>query len=433
MKDIRNYSDAVSYISSIPRFADKNDFIYMEAFYRYMNLENAGCKVFHVAGTNGKGSTCAYIASMCRAMGKSVGMFTSPHLVDVRERILLDDRMISEDEFYNAFMQVYEKYQSFIEDERYKTYIPTYFAWFFFVAAAFYHEAGPDVIVWETGLGGKLDATNTLLHKDVCIITEIGLDHMEYLGDTIDKIAAEKAGILRAGIPVVMADRDNAATAVIQTAAKTLGNKVYPVSKKTIKTEVLGRKGIDFWYKSRYYGNVKFTLGSLGSYQPENASLALTAMELAYGKDELTYEIMSDGLAAMSWSGRMEIIEPGVVFDGAHNVDGIEALLESVKSDGCMGKRYMLFSAVTDKQASVMMSMIEASSLFDCIAVAHIDNSRGTPIEELAELVKDIQGSRIYGDVYEAYDELRQMLKDEDMLYVCGSLYLIAELKKRIS
>ena len=432
LNNIKSYEDAVSFINTIPRFADKKDFEYMQTFYNYMNIEDAGRKVFHIAGTNGKGSTCSYLASIHRAMGKRTGVFTSPHLTDVRERIAIDGEMISKDDFLTAFLFVYEKYHEFIAADYYANYHPTYFAWLFFVAAVYFNMKKVDVIIWETGLGGRLDATNVVNKKDVCIITEIGLDHMEYLGDTLEAIASEKAGIIRSGVPVVIADRENEATVKLLEECKLRGAVCIRVGKceNTIKNHT--NDSIDFLFNSSYYYNATFRISTYAKYQVENASLALASMETVYDKTQLSLDVLQEGILNMKWPGRMEIIEPGVVFDGAHNVDGISALLESVKADGCVGKRMLLFSAVADKQADIMLGLIQESGLFERIALAHIDNSRGLEVEKLLSLVKCGDEVSAYEDVTEAYKDMKQYRGPEDMLYVCGSLYLVVELKSQI-
>ncbi len=434
MNNISNYKDAVSYITSIPRFVNGNEFDNLKDFYNKKYGDDRmrygdNTKIFHVAGTNGKGSVCAFLASIGNAMGRSTGVFTSPHLVDMRERIAVNGSMVSEEEFYLAFTKVWDKLADY-NNERVEQFLPTYFTWTYLIAVEVFTVTKPDIIIWETGLGGKYDATNVSDCKSVAIITEIGLDHMEYLGDTKEQIALEKAGIMRAGISVVIPDRDTKVTSLLAKAADATGAIILPVpGLHNIKVEV-DSKGIDFSYNSRYYKNANFTLGTLAVYQAENATLALTAMECVYGSDELSMDDMQLGIASMKWPGRMEEIKPGVVFDGAHNVDGIEAMLSSVSNDDCRGRRYLLFSAVADKQADIMIDMIDRSKLFDLIAVAHIDNSRGISTRALKDLVKGIGNSRVYEDVRTAYEALLSYKKEVDKVYVCGSLYLVGELKE---
>lgn len=429
LSKIKSYEDAVSFINTIPRFADKRDFEYMQAFYDYLDLEDNDRRVFHVAGTNGKGSSCAYLAAVNRCMGKKTGLFTSPHLVDIRERITLDGSMISKEDFFEAFSYIMEKYNSFLAIEEYSNYHPTFFAWLFFVAARFFYKKKAEVVIWETGLGGRLDASNVIHKKDICLITEIGLDHMEYLGDSIGQIAKEKAGIIRPNIPTVFVDRDNESSRVIRDKCFEVNSPIKMVKNAEKFIIKHSPQGIDFLFDSSYYNNAIFKIGTYAKYQVENALLALSALELVYDKQEMSLGNMQNGISSMKWPGRMEIIKKGVVFDGAHNVDGIKAMLESVSMDQCGGRRILLFSAVSDKQADIMLGLIYESALFDKVCLAHIDNSRGLSKESLEALALGESNVSIYDNAKDAYDKLSGSLEDDDILYVCGSLYLIAQLK----
>ncbi len=435
-----SYEQAVSYINSIPRFvalSPLESFDKTAIFYRYLIeqgvVRDGEGKVFHVAGTNGKGSVCAFLRSIHMTMGRSVGVFTSPHLVDIRERITIDDEMISEEDFLDAFMTVMSYLQRFKNEKKYSDYTPVYFTWLFFIAAVYFSKRSLDAIVWETGLGGKYDATNVTENKSVTVITEVGLDHMEILGDTKEKIAAEKAGIIRAGVPVVTVDKDRDVLNVIKTEAQAKGSPIVVTPNASKIRQKMSDKGIDFSYDSHYYNNATLAVVGHAVYQTENATLALTAMEAVYSADELNLDTMNKGLKLMHHQGRMEMIAPGIYFDGAHNPDGIEALLKSVELDGCTGARFMLFSAAADKQAGVELDMIAGSHLFKKICIVPISGTRGRSNEELS-LLRDRLISRhtdceFIDDMKKAYDKYSSCIKKEDRLYVCGSLYLIGELK----
>ncbi|MDE6365081.1 MAG: hypothetical protein K2L86_12615 [Lachnospiraceae bacterium] len=211
-KFARSYAEAEHFLEEVPRFTKKNALEDTRGFYEFIqNCEKGRYReerlgiIIHVAGTNGKGSVCAFLESICRISGYRTAMFTSPHLVMTRERFRVDGSMISEEMFLEAFnwlaVQV-ERYHSVKPD-----YCPTYFERLFFMGIYVFARADVGVTILETGLGGRLDTTNVVKRPAVSVITEIGLDHMEYLGDTIEKIAAEKAGILKAGVPVVFTDR----------------------------------------------------------------------------------------------------------------------------------------------------------------------------------------------------------------------------------
>ena len=430
LNDVKDYEAAVSYCLEIPRFTKKNSTESTRAFYEYLGKPGSNSKIVHVAGTNGKGSVCAFLQSICMQMNVKVGMFTSPHLCDIRERVRIDGEWMEEEAFLAIFKQLAESLLEFqAENSEQKEYHPSFFEWLFFIGMLYFERELPEVILLETGLGGRLDATNCIEAPTICVITKIGLDHMEYLGDTIEEIAGEKAGIIKPGIPVVYLKDKKEADAVIAITAGNLSSPYVFVSKEDVESIFFQDKRIDFSYKSRYYGYVRFSVASTAFYQVENALLAVNAAEELF-KDSLSVEILQKGIAAMRWEGRMEEVLPGVFLDGAHNEDGINAFLASVSRDGCKGKRKVLFSAVSDKQYAKMAGMIMDSELFDMIYTAPIDSARGVDTKELELVFARGQNVRHAESPQKA---LLEMLDDrgvDDYLYVAGSLYLIGQLKE---
>lgn len=452
--DVKDYEAAVSYCLEIPRFTKKNSIESTKDFYEYLGKPGSRSKIVHVAGTNGKGSVCAFLQSICMQMNKKVGMFTSPHLCDIRERVRIDGEFIEKEAFFSAFEQLTDRLKAFCqEEEGLRDYHPSFFEWLFFIGMLYFERENPDVILLETGLGGRLDATNCIETPALTIITKIGLDHMEYLGETIEQIAGEKAGIIKPGVPVVYLKDKEEADAVIAKRAEILSSPCVFVSKEEVNSIFFQDKRIDFSYKSRYYGYVGFSVATTAFYQVENAILAINAAEelfqdshefndSGYGDSgceknsnehsaaELGIETLQKGIAAMHWEGRMEEVMPGVFLDGAHNEDGIDAFLDSVSRDGCKGRRGLLFSAVSDKQYAKMAGMITGSGLFEVIYTAPIDSARGVDAEEL-ELV--FAGGSNVRQADSPQEALTEMLDDrgvDDYLYVAGSLYLIGQLKE---
>ncbi len=436
--NIVDMDGAVSFLQSIPRFSDvspKEHFLQSKAFYDFLSLEDLRRKVFHVAGTNGKGSVCAFLASIHKCMNKSVGLFTSPHLCDIRERIVLNGQMISKEDFVSHLKIVTHKLEEFRSDPACSTYMPLYFDFLFFIAASYYKKMSPDAVIWETGLGGRLDATNVTDKKDVCIITEIGLDHMEYLGDTKAQIAGEKAGIMRKGVPVISTARCDEVTEVLLRAADDTGAPIRFVPGYEDIAMTIHDKMIDFSYESDYYNNATLAVEGRAVYQAENAMLSASAMEQVYDRRELSLDLIRQGLMSMNWPGRLEEIEHNVFYDGAHNMDGIEALLKSVGEDGCPGRRYMLFSAVTDKQSDRMLKAVADSGLFAWIIMAPMHTERSIDIAGLESRAADLRSGRtdiridVCGELMNAYHMLTAKIDEADRIYVCGSLYIYGELK----
>ncbi|MCM1125745.1 MAG: bifunctional folylpolyglutamate synthase/dihydrofolate synthase [Lachnospiraceae bacterium] len=422
-----SYEEAVKYIEEIPKFAGKNT---VEDTGRMCALltENVWkSRIIHVAGTNGKGSVCAYLRSILMEGGRSTGMFISPHLETIRERISVDGEMITEEDFVRIFTLVRETAQS---SAGYGLSHPSYFEFLFLMAMRYFWERKPDYIVLETGMGGRLDATNSVQDPAVCVITQIGYDHMQYLGDTLEQIAAEKAGIIKENVPVVFADERAEVTGIL---AEYAGKKKSPavlLKKDQILNVNIKNKTIDFSLHTGYYNYDSLSLNTSALYQVENSSLAvLAAQELR--DDRITPDVIRRGVWAARWQGRMEEAMPGVFLDGAHNEDGIRAFLRTAAQDGCAGRRVLLFGVVADKRYEKMIQMIEDSGLFAQAVVTVLETDRSASIDELKRIWE--KRGKIRCSFHEdAGEALKRLLRDktsEDTAYVVGSLYLIGQVK----
>ena len=422
-----SYEEAVKYIEEIPRFAAKNT---VEDTGRMLSLltgDSSNSKIIHVAGTNGKGSVCAYLRAILMEGKRSVGMFISPHLESMRERISINGELIAKEDFVRIFSLVRKMAE---ESGKYDLSHPSYFEFLFLMAMCYFEEKQPDYILLETGLGGRLDATNSILTPAVCVITQIGYDHMQYLGDTLEQIAAEKAGIIKENIPVVFTDRRTEVTGILTEYAKKKKSRTVVLGKDQILNVNIKNKTIDFSLHTGYYNYVSLLLNTVALYQIENASLAiLAAQEL---KDEkITPDIIRKGVWAACWPGRMEEAVPGVFLDGAHNEDGIEAFLRTAAKDGCAGKRILLFGVVTDKRYRKMIQMIEDSGLFAQAVVTVLETDRSASIDELTRIWEQYEDIRcsFHEDAEEALKQLLSDKTSEDTAYVVGSLYLIGQVK----
>ncbi|MBR3826068.1 MAG: bifunctional folylpolyglutamate synthase/dihydrofolate synthase [Lachnospiraceae bacterium] len=431
---ISSYDEAVEYIFNVPRFTKKNTMADTKAFLEKLGNPDLGLRIIHVAGTNGKGSVCAYMRSILETAGKRVAVFTSPHLVDVRERFVIDGEMISKEAFYEAFQVIYNLL-NWEELEAGKGYHPTFFEYMFFIAMLVFKEAAPDYCILETGLGGRLDATNAVSKKELAVITRISLEHTEYLGDTITAIAGEKAGIMKENTPVVFADTDEQSTAVFLEMAKELSCYSFPVSKSDYTLLNFKNKTIDFSYISRYDYNVMVHLNTLAKYQVENCTLALRAIEVLDKDREISPLVLQEGVRKAFWPGRMEEVLPEIFVDGAHNADGVRAFLETVSEDGFEGKRSLMFSVVSDKDYAQMLRNIAESGLFDKVYLAHMGNYRATSLEEMKRNLPEAYFGQVslYESVKEAFDAVRRDKKEEERVYIVGSLYLVGEIKEYVN
>ena len=426
---ITTYEQAVAYIMETPKFTTKNSMEDTKAFLKRLGNPEKELQIIHVAGTNGKGSVCAYMKSLLEASGKRVGLFTSPHLVDVRERFSCGGEMISREDFYRYFLQVYELLD--YNQETKEGYHPTFFEFLFFVGILYFAEKKPDYVILETGLGGRLDATNAVSNKCLSVLTSISLEHTMYLGDTLEAIAAEKAGILMEGVPVVYFAQGSEVTRVFEEKARELFCPVNILQREDVFFRNLRNKGIDFSYNSLYYKNVELSISTIARYQVENASLALRSVECLLSKEELTVERMQKAMRETLWTGRMEEVLPEVFVDGAHNADGIRAFLETVSKDGFDGERVLIFSVVTDKDYCKMIRDIVEADVFSKIAIVPMQTERGVDKSLLEAMFGTLRSEAAV-----VYDSIQAAMEGEVLsksanrrIYIAGSLYLVGEIK----
>lgn len=441
------FLEAEEYINNIPKFIKKNTMQDTKDFYRKLSYPGIGSKVIHVAGTNGKGSVCAYLQSVLMEAGYRVGMFISPHLVDIRERIRVNGELISEEDFLTVFGQVRdacgigirrnmngksadESRMECTEDARTGRdgYHPSYFEYLYFMAMLYFEKKQPDFIILETGLGGRLDATNSFPSPCISIITKIGLDHTEYLGETLEKIAAEKAGIVKKGIPVVYFAKNKIVSERIEKSAKEADSKAFSVNPGEIDFKKCDEKGIDFSYYSGYYKYSTFHLSTKALYQAENASLCIRALAVLgeRGEVEVAEVDLRRGLEKARWEGRMEEILPDVYLDGAHNPDGIAAFLRSVQADGAVSGRILLYSSLAEKACGEMAKKITDAGVFGEIVITGIENSRAAKTEDMAALFgeKDVV---VIENWREAFDYCLHKKRAGEKVYITGSLYLAGQ------
>ncbi len=429
-KQIDNYTEAVEYLLNLPKFIIGNTLEDTRKFLEKMGKPDKGMKIIHIAGTNGKGSVCAYLRAVLEEAGYTCGTFTSPHLVEVRERFYFGGEMVSKELFMEAFWTIYNMLDC-DSLENGEGYNPTQFEYLFFISMYIFSKQKPDFCILETGLGGRLDATNAVNNKEVSIITRIGMDHMEYLGDTLPQIAGEKAEIIASNRPVVFWDEDEKVTKVMIEKAKVLQAEWFSVSKSDYTFLKNKNKNIDFSYHSRYYGYIRLCLSTIARYQLENASLALRALEVIDQGKTIHKEHMIQGIHKAFWAGRMEEVLPEVFIDGAHNIDGIRAFIETVEADTWEGKRHLLFSVVKDKDYSQMVAAIMESNLFDKISIAGMQGARAMATKELKIIFEQYtkENVDVYDETKEAYNRVILERDAGERIYVAGSLYLVGEIK----
>lgn len=427
-----NYEEAVEYIESIPKFTKKNKPENTEELIRRIGHPERKMKVIHVAGTNGKGSVCAFLSSILTRSGRRTGLFTSPHLVDITERFQVDEIPVSHETFTEAFVRVKAEVDAMIADGFAH---PAYFELLFAAGLLMFAEAGVEYLVLETGLGGRLDATNLVEHPIACVLTSISLDHMEYLGDTVAKIAGEKAGIIKAGVPVIYDGRNPEAEQVILAQAQKMHAPAYRFDSSMC--EILGKtdKSIDFMFHYRYDKSdagrrIRVTVPYLAEYQIVNSSLAMIAMRVIDPQGMVSDEALAEGIRATRWQGRMETVMPGVVLDGAHNADGIREFIRTVQDVRRRMPVSLLFSAVAEKEYEKMIRTICESVEPAFVVTTQIEGPRIVPAQTLAEVFRRYTAAPVTAkaDVGEALAEALAR-RGDSMLFCAGSLYLVGELK----
>lgn len=433
---------AEEYLEQIPMWTkEKHSLRDIRVFLHELGDPDRELSVIHVAGTNGKGSVCAFLTSIYNRAGRSTGTFISPHLVNLRERFLLNGEMVPPQKFQAAFKTVLKT----VEIMKGKGYShPSYFEFLFYMAMVLFAEERPELVILETGLGGRLDATNVLENPLACVITSVSLDHTMYLGDTIEKIAGEKAGIIKQGVPVIYDDTVPEASEVIRAKACEMKAEAYAVGGRDFVIKEAGDRGLlvqvnqtsggAFSKESPWILEIPFE----APYQAENGMLAVKTAEVLGRRETafyLTENQISEGIGKARWAGRMEQAGENLYLDGAHNPGGIKAFVQAALSIAAGRKKraYLLFGAVSDKDYRAMAGMLCEEIDWSGIGTVHIDSSRGMEAAALAEAFsQSYKGPvAVFETVCEALDRMREMA-GEEILFCAGSLYLIGELKAQL-
>ena len=399
-------------------------------------------KFVHVAGTNGKGSTCAYLAGILQAAGYKVGLFTSPYIERFEERIRVNGQNISEDDLMAVTLDVRDAADA-VEVERGEH--PTEFELMTGVAFAHFARSGCDIVVCEVGLGGELDSTNVIPRPEVSAICRLGLDHTALLGDTIDQIAQAKAGIIKQGCPVVTYPQPPEALAVIEAKANAMDA---PLSVADFGLLEIGdvSTGIADNVPMR-----AFSFGSFGplrtrllaSYQPYNAAMALEVVRvLRAGGWGIPDKAVREGVEACTWPGRFEVVRtnPVVIVDGGHNPQGAEALASSLASVFPGRKAVFAIGLLADKDYPAMLrTLVPYGSAFVCMQP---NNPRALAAEDLAQAVRealaDTEGAQAAADalveVQPDYDAALphaiELAGPDGMVVASGSLYQVGDVKR---
>ena len=422
-----NYTEAVDYIETIPKFTVKHPPEHTRELLSRLGNPQEGIKIIHVAGTNGKGSVCAYLNAMLLAGGKKTGLFTSPHLVRINERFQINGEDVSDEQFLDAFLKVEKAAKEYeAEGEGH----PSYFETLFLMGMLIFKEAGVEYLVMETGLGGRLDATNVVEKPLACIITSISRDHTEYLGDTLEAIAGEKAGIIKAGVPVIYDASQPGPASVIAAKAKEMGSPAWPMEPSFYEMKTQIREGITFTFAYPGGEKAELAIPYVAKYQMMNASLAFYMMHILQDVHDIPKNVLAEGLSKIKWPCRMEMAAPGVIIDGAHNEDGIAQFVSTAGYFAKENEITILFTAVADKHYHEMIGEICEGIHPSHVVATQIDGSRVVPAEVLAEDFRKAGCTDVCAEpeIGAAYEKALGK-KGSGMLFCVGSLYLAGELK----
>ncbi|MGO5052667.1 bifunctional folylpolyglutamate synthase/dihydrofolate synthase [Lachnospiraceae bacterium LCP25S3_G4] len=429
-----NYQDAVEYILGIQKFTKKHDENHTVEFLKRLGVYESTGHIIHVAGTNGKGSVCAYLQALLLADHKDVGMFTSPHLVNINERIRINGMDISDEEFLVCFQRTLDVVKQMEQDG---IAHPTFFEFLVGMAMVAFQRSHMEYIILETGLGGRLDATNAFLKPLLTVITSISKDHTAILGDTIEQIAKEKAGIIKKNVPVIFDGNNGQSAQVIRQRADFLHAPCREITKNAYEIKEIKDKHIAFLSLNAYYEYTTWQLSNPGLYQVDNAMLALEAM--AYIKkasnQKPKIEHYRQAMEAVHWEGRLEEVCKNMYVDGAHNIGAIERFVETIQEVFKKREVVILFSAVQDKEYESMIAYLCKHIEAKAYIITAIRDIRATKTEELSRIFQTYTDRKVI--IKETLSEAWMCAKEEKgndgVVYCIGSLYLVGMIKELIA
>ena len=419
-----NYNEAIEYIHSVNWVFCKPGLERVQRLCAAVGDPQNKLKFVHVAGTNGKGSFCAMTDSILRAAGYKVGLFTSPYIVEFNERMRINGENISNDELCELVRYI-KPFADEMEDK------PTEFELITVIAFLYFARHNCDVVVLECGLGGRLDATNVISTAILSVITGIALDHTSILGDTVEKIAAEKAGIIKEGTPLLWCGKDESAERIIMKKAQEMG-----ISAECVERESLNVKKMTLSSTLMDYAELEdIELSLLGDYQPQNATNVLCAVKML---QKLGFDIseaaIRQGLKDVKWPARFEVIgnDPTFIADGGHNPEGIDGAVNSI-ARYFLGERVAVVTGVmADKDYSYMASRI--ATVADKVFCIRPDNPRALSAEEYASVFEGIGVSAVAcRSVAAAVDAAIEYARSKNLAVVSlGSLYMYGEIKAAV-
>lgn len=426
-----NYKQAMDYIKEVGNFGSSYGLERTERILEILGNPHKKIKCIHIAGTNGKGSTTSIINSILIEEGFKVGMYTSPFLEEFEERIQINKENIKKEDLATSVEIVKEAVDKVIE-EGYSH--PTEFEIITCVMFEYFYKNKVDYAVIEVGLGGRLDSTN-VVSPILTVITSIGLDHTNLLGNTIEEIAKEKGGIIKKNVPLILYPQKESVEKEILKIAKEKNSKVYIVNEKNSKLININ--------KEKFYQNIevkglnkvyKLKLRLLGEHQVLNCNVAINAVEVLSKIEGFNINNIEKGVFNAKWIGRLEVLRenPLIVIDGAHNIQGIKMLKKNILEYFDYDDMYLLIGILSDKQVDDMIKEIVPLSKKVIALTPHSD--RAELASELREHIERVNKNVLsFEDYKEGLDEILKDAKENDLILVTGSLYMIGDMRKIIN
>ncbi len=413
-----NYNEALEYIHSINWTFCKPGLERIKTLLEKLGNPQDSLKFVHVAGTNGKGSFCKMLETALTLSGYKTGLFTSPYIKTFNERIQISGKNISDDDLAQITQFIKP-----IADEM--TDKPTEFELITAIGLEYFKRQNCDIVVLEAGMGGRLDSTNIISTSVLSVITGIALDHTQFLGDTVEKIAQEKAGIIKENVPVLFGGKDLSAKAVIKETAKEKSSSFTFVDYNNLTVKEMLLTGSIFDYKA--YKNMHISL--LGAYQPENACVVIEAVEIL---NKIGFNIpinaLKEAFKNAYWPARFEVLKtsPLVIFDGAHNPQGIETSVNSIKTYFKNEKVLVMTGVLKDKDYFYIAKKL--NEITDFAVIFTPENPRALDKEDYAKILNDEGIETVTQDtIKEAYNYAVSLAKEKNMpLVILGSLYTYA-------
>ncbi|MFC4099974.1 bifunctional folylpolyglutamate synthase/dihydrofolate synthase [Paenibacillus xanthanilyticus] len=436
---LASYEEARDWIEGLVPFGIRPGLERIERLMDAFGNPHRRLKFIHVAGTNGKGSVCSYLTSVLRQSGYDVGTFTSPYITKFTNRFQYNGADIPEETLLELANKLKPQVEALAATELGS---PSMFEVATALAILYYGTvAYPDYVVWETGLGGRLDVTNIVVPV-VSVITNVGHDHMDILGDTLTDVAREKAGIIKPGVPVISAVVQPEAVDVIRETAKARNSTLYLLGEQF--QERNGHAADDeqsFRFEGPFRAIDPLAITLRGAHQRTNAAVAVMTLEVLrqYYALIVEDEDLREGLRNAAWPGRLELVQqsPRLLLDGAHNPEGAQALADALKSGYADDRLHLMMGMMANKNHRDTLRHI--LPLVDTLVVTEPDFRKAMPARELAELAQRLKEENGYAfeliiepDWRAALERLQSVTGESDLAVVTGTLYLIADVRSRL-